>query len=315
MHLLKVDRENYIGQADPYILKANGKYYIYTTGHDGIYAYESPSLLDGWEFRGRVMTVEGHSDFWAPSVIEIDGTYYMYTSFEFYGDAPDKGGHRQTMHVATADNPLGPFENARQLLHPFSIDSHIVKNESGLFLFYSTNRFEGERIGTYIVVDRMLDPFTPEGKPQSVVVPTLDEDIYRKDRYKKGQHWHTIEGAFYFREGDWHYVMYSGNCFEQPTYYIGYARAKTDETDLTKIKFEKYPDDNTYCPVLAANEFEEGTGHHSMIKENGQWYAIYHARDYDDGLGADAFDARNARICRLEVKDGIITAKRFKDHI
>ncbi len=315
MHLLKIDKEHYLGQADPYILKANGRYYIYTTGHDGIYAYHSDSLFDGWEFYGRVMTVKDHEGFWAPSVIELEGKYYMYNSFEFYGDTPDKGGHRQTMFVTTADNPLGPFENPKQLLHPFSIDSHIVKNENGLFLFYSTNRFEGDRIGTYIVVDRMLDPFTPEGKPQTVVVPTLDEDIYMRDRYKKGEHWHTIEGAFYFREGDWHYVMYSGNCFEQPTYYIGYARAKTDETDLTKIKFEKYPDDSTFSPVLAANDFEEGTGHHSMIKENGQWYAIYHARDYNDGLGADAFDARNARICKLNVKDGIITAERYKDRL
>ena len=315
MHLLKIDKEHYLGQADPYILKANGRYYIYTTGHDGIYAYQSDSLFDGWEFYGRVMTVKDHEGFWAPSVIELEGTYYMYKSFEFYGDTPDKGGHRQTMFVTTADNPLGPFENPKQLLHPFSIDSHIVKNENGLFLFYSTNRFDGDRIGTYIVVDRMLDPFTPEGKPQTVVVPTLDEDIYMRDRYKKGEHWHTIEGAFYFREGDWHYVMYSGNCFEQPTYYIGYARAKTDETDLTKIKFEKYPDDSTFSPVLAANDFEEGTGHHSMIKENGQWYAIYHARDYNDGLGADPFDARNARICKLNVKDGIITAERYKDRL
>lgn len=315
MHLLTIDKANYRGQADPFIFKTNGRYYIYTTGHDGIYAYQSDKLTEGWEYYGRVMTVPEHEGFWAPSVIELDGTYYMYNSFEFYGDTPDKGGHRQTMFVTTSSSPLGPFENPKQLLHPFSIDSHIVKNEAGLFLFYSTNRFDGGRIGTYIVVDRMLDPFTPEGKPVPVVVPTLDEDIFRRDRYKKGEHWHTIEGAFYFYEDGWHYLMYSGNCYEQPTYYIGYARAKTDEQDLTKIKFEKYPDDRTYAPVMAANEFEEGTGHHSMIKEDGQWYAVYHARDYDDGLGASAFDARNARICKLHVKDGIITAERYKDRI
>ncbi len=315
MHLLKVDKSHYIGQADPYILKSGGRYYIYVTGHDGVYAYHSDSLFDGWKYYGIVMTVKDHKEFWAPSVIELDGTFYMYNSFEFYGDKPDKGGHRQTMFVSTSDSPLGPFENPKQLLHPFSIDSHIVKNESGLFLFYSTNRFDGERIGTYIVVDRMLDPFTPEGKPHTVVLPTLDEDIYRRDRYKKGEHWHTIEGAYYFFEDGWHYVMYSGNCFEQPTYYVGYARAKTDETDLTKIKFEKYPDDSTYCPVLAANEFEEGTGHHSLIKEDGQWYAVYHARDYNDNLGSTAYDARNARICKLNVNDGIITAERYKDRL
>ena len=315
MHLLNIDKENYIGQADPFIFKSKGRYYIYTTGHDGIYAYSSDSLFDGWKFEGMVLTDGRHDSWWAPSVIELDGKYYMYNSFEIEGYTPDKGGHRGAMHVSVADNPLGPFKVVKQLLQPFSIDSHVVQNEEGLWIFYSTNRFEGERIGTYIVVDKLLDPFTAEGKPVTVVEPTLDEDIYRRDRYKKGQHWHTIEGAFYFKEGDWQYVMYSGNCFEQPTYYIGYARAKTNETDLRKIKFEKYPDDKTYHPVIAANDFEEGTGHHSMIKENGQWYAVYHARDYEDGLGASAFDARNARICKLNVNDGIITAERDKDRI
>ena len=315
MQLLKIqnDGSKYIGQADPYILKSGGKFYIYVTGHDGIYAYHSKSLLEGWEYFGRVMTVPDHKSFWAPSVIELDGKFYMYNSIELTDGQKDQSGHTGAMHVSVADNPLGPFTGTKQILPPFSIDSHIVKNESGLYLFYSTNRHEGERIGTCIVVDKMLDPFTPSGNPTLVVEPTLDEDIYQRDRFKKGQHWHTIEGAFYFKEGDWQYVMYSGNCFEQPTYYIGYARAKTNETDLTKIKFEKYPDDKTYSPVLKANDFEEGTGHHSMIKENGQWYAIYHARDYD--YSENSFDARNARICRLNVKDGIITAERFKDHI
>lgn len=313
MQLLKTEKENYIGQADPFILESKGKYYIYTTGDDGIYAYYSDDLFSGWQFHGMVFTYEGGDSFWAPSVIELDGKYYMYCSFEYYDDEPDQGGHHQALFVSVSDSPLGPFTGAKQILHPFSIDSQIVKNESGLFLFYSTNRFEGDRIGTYIVVDKMLDPFTPEGNPVTVVEPTLDEEIFCRDRYKKGQHWHTIEGACYFREGDWQYVMYSGNCYLQPTYYIGYARAKTNETDLTKIKFEKYPDDNTYLPVLKANEWEEGTGHHSMIKKDGVWYAVYHARNVED----DGFegDRRNARICRLEVKDGIITARRFRDKV
>ena len=313
MQLLETKKENYIGQADPFILESGGRYYIYTTGDDGIYAYSSDDLLTGWQFHGMVFTVPGEHSFWAPSVIELDGTYYMYCSYEFFGDTPDQGGHREALFVSQADNPLGPFGQEKQILHPFSIDSQIVQNESGLYLFYSTNTFEGDRIGTYIVVDKMLDPYTPAGHPVPVVVPTLDEEIFRRDRYEKGQHWHTIEGACYFREGEWQYVMYSGNCYLQPTYYIGYARAKTDETDLTKIKFEKVPDDHTYAPVIRANDWEEGTGHHSVIKKDGVWYAVYHARNVED----DGFegDRRNARICRLEVKDGTITAHRYPDHI
>lgn len=313
MRLLKSDNSHYQGQADPFILKSNGRYYIYVTGHDAIYAYHSDDLFSNWQFYGQVMRVEGLCAFWAPSVIELDGKFYMYNSMEGSGVDADQGGHDGCMHVSVADNPLGPFRMVKRILPPFSIDSHIVRNEAGLFLFYSSNRFEGERVGTCIYVDKMLDPFTPAGEPVLVVAPTLDEDIYERDRYRAGQHWHTIEGAFYFREGDWHYLMYSGNCFEQPTYYIGYARAKCDELDLTKVKFEKYPDPDTYYPILKSNEFEEGTGHHSMIKEDGQWYAVYHARDYD--YGDSAFDARKARICKLHVQDGIITAERYPDRV
>ncbi len=165
MHLLKIDKDNYVGQADPYIIKSGGRYYIYTTGHDGVYAYQSDNLFDGWEYYGKVFSHGDLREFWAPSVIELDGKFYMYNSMEVYDCEPDQGGHRGAMFVSVADSPLGPFGNPKQILPPFSIDSHIVKNEAGLFLFYSTNEFEGERIGTHIVVDRMLDPIPRRASP------------------------------------------------------------------------------------------------------------------------------------------------------
>ncbi len=314
MRLLQDNAFGPRGQADPYILKSGGRYYIYVTGQDAVYAYHSDSLFSGWEYYGAVMTVEGHRAFWAPSVIELDGKYYMYNSFELNDGQADESGHTGAMHVTVSDSPLGPFTDAKQILAPFSIDSHIVKNESGLYLFYSSNKHEGERVGTCIYVVKMSDPYTVCGEPVLVVEPTLDEEIFQRDRFKKDQHWHTIEGAYYFNEGDWHYVMYSGNCYQKPTYYIGYARARSNEKDLRKIKFEKYPDKDTYLPVLCANDFEEGTGHHSLIKEDGVWYAVYHGRDYGI-VEAAGEDARNARICKLNVKDGVIKAERYKDHI
>ena len=45
MQLLETKKENYIGQADPFILESSGRYYIYTTGDDGIYAYSSDHRL------------------------------------------------------------------------------------------------------------------------------------------------------------------------------------------------------------------------------------------------------------------------------
>ena len=135
-----------------------------------------------------------------------------------------------------------------------------------------------------------------------------------KNRFKQGQHWHTLEGAFYFNEGDWHYLIYSGNCYQNEYYYLGYAVAKTAERDLTKIKFTKYPNENTYCPLISKNHFEAGTGHNSVIKDNGAWYAVYHGRDLvpDKRLTGDD---RTARICRLELDGEKLTAIRCEDKI
>ena len=313
MQLLKIDKDNYIGQADPYIIEYNGKYYIYTTGDDGLYAYSCETLTGDWQFEGQIFTLEGRESFWAPSVIHLDGKFYIYFSFEFYEDVPDQGGHHQAMHVAESDNPLGPFVLKNQIAHPFSIDSHIVKTDAGLFLFYSPNTFEGERIGTYIVVQKMKDPYTLEGEPVPVLKASLDEEIFCRDRYKKGQHWHTLEGAFWFQEGEWQYLMYSGGRYEDETYFVGYAAAKTTEQDLRKVKFQKMPDDTTYAPLLRSNDWEEGTGHNSVIKVDGQYYIVYHARNAEeDGLPGDR---RNARIAKMHVKDGVITVERYPDKL
>ena len=313
MQLLKIDKNNYIGQADPYIIEHEGKYYIYTTGDDGLYGYSCDTLLGDWKFEGQIFTLEGREHFWAPSVIYLDGKFYMYFSFEYYEDTPDRGGHHQAMHVAVSDNPMGPFTLGGQIAHPFSIDSHIVKTDAGLFLFYSPNTFEGERIGTHIVVQKMKDPYTLEGEPSVVLLASIDEEIFKRDRYKEGQHWHTLEGAFWFQEGEWQYLMYSGGRYEDETYFVGYAAAKTTEQDLRKVKFQKMPDENTYAPLLRSNDWEEGTGHNSVIKVDGQYYCVYHARNTEaDGLNGDR---RNARIAKMHVADGKITIERYPDHI
>ena len=311
MKLITAAKLQDYSQPDPYIIEANGKFYIYATGNDGVNVYRSDDLFGGYEYLGKTGAVEGKKEYWAPSVIELDGKFYMYVSC-----MPEKATdtHEQAMFVMTADKPEGPFENAKQILQPFSIDSHIVKNDAGLFLFYSMNDYQSAMGGTYIVVDRMLDPFTPEGKPVPVIRPSLKEELWAKARFRPDQDWYTIEGAFYFRKGDWHYVLYSGNCYENEYYFVGYAYAHTSENDLTKIKFQKYPSDDVYKPLLAKNEFEEGTGHNSVIEYNGEYYAVYHARDWKKKT-AGYTEYRTARICKLNVNGKEITVERYEDRV
>ena len=80
------------------------------------------------------------------------------------------------------------------------------------------------------------------------------------------------------------------------------------------MTFEKHTKDGAFDPVMIKNGFEEGVGHHSVLKLNGQYYAVYHGRDLTAGE-EDPADRRTARICRLTVRDGIITAERFSDRV
>lgn len=298
-------------QPDPFILEADGKFYIYCTSGHGVQAYKADSLTGEYKDIGKVFRLEGKKQFWAPSVIKTHGKYYMYVSCM---NDPEEDAHMQTMYVASSDSPEGPFVNAKPLIKPFSIDSHVVENESGLYIFYSTNDYEGERIGTYICVDKMTDPEHVAGHPVPVVKPTLDEEIFMKNRFSDDRDWHTLEGAFYFKEGDYQYVIYSGNCYQSKYYYLGYAVAKTNETDLTKVKFKKYPADNVYAPLIARNEFEEGTGHNSVIKYNGEYYVVYHGRD-KGVTEAPGEDKRTARICKLIVDGEKLTAVRKENSL
>jgi GH43 family beta-xylosidase len=301
-------------QPDPYIFEDNGMYYLYVTGGPGVEAYECESLDGVWRFKGTVCEFENCRDYWAPSIIKYEGTYYIYVSCS-------EGNSFEHMMVMSSKSPLGPFENRKELYNRFSIDSHIVQTPAGLFLFYAEDNKEGDKIGTRLFVDRILDPYTPANICREILTPDFDEEIFQRNRFGDGKDWYTLEGAFWFREGDWQYVMYSGGCFEDDTYHIGYTAAKTGETDLTKIDFVKHTVDGRFAPVLIKNEWEEGTGHHSVIKWKGDYYAIYHGRDYAPGgnyvakTGKNYREERTARVCRLHVKDGIITAERYENKL
>lgn len=249
----------------------------------------------------------GQKNCWAPCVIEIDGKYYMYYSSM---DADDEDEHGQTMRVAVSDSPGGEFRLVKNLLPPFSIDPHAVITPSGMYFFYCVNEYEAERVGTVVMCDKMTDPFTLEGNPVCVIRPTLDEEIYQRDRFKEGQHWHTIEGAFYFCVGNTHYLMYSGACHQNPTYFIGYSVAHgSPDADLRTLDWKKYPDDTTYAPLLSKNDFVEGMGHNSVIFDNGKCYIVYHGRDKEGRASREetAEDTRSARIDEMKIDGDVLS--------
>jgi len=298
---LKFDKPN-LSQPDPFIFADGGKYYIYATASSGVQAYSADDIYGEWKSEGVICTVEGWKYYWAPCIAKIGDTYYLYFSCQ-------KEGCFQFLHVASAKSPLGPFTNAKCLYERFSIDAHVVETKAGLFLWYAEDNTNTDRVGTRVFVDKLLDPMTPANICKEVIVPSFDEEIFKHNRFGDGKDWHTLEGPFYFREGEWQYVMFSGACYENDTYHIGYAAAKSDEEDLTKVDFVKHTDNGKWVPTMFRNDVEEGVGHHSVIKLDGEYYAIYHGRNVVSDPSDPSGDRRTARICKLHVKDGIITAE------
>ena len=287
-------------QPDPFMCEVEGGWAMYVTAFDGVEAYSSDSPFGTWKFEGVVCKVENAWRYWAPCIIRIGEWYYLYFSCT-------KEGRFEYLHVAKSKNPFGPFEDAHCMYDHFTIDAHVVQTKDGLFLWYAQNNPEDtEHPGTRVYVERLLDSCTPDGHPREVIVPTMLEE-------KSGENWYTIEGAFWVEHEGYQYVMYSAGSFMDDTYHIGYSYAKSSEQDLTKVDYVKYTRDGAFDPVLIKNELEEGTGHHSVICYEGQYYAVYHGRDVSENVGRMELDneKRTARICKLFFEDGKIRAERI----
>lgn len=289
---LTLKKESTRVNPDPFVLKYNGEYYCYASGIMGVPVLHSKDLVN-WIHIGFALKLEDQKDYWAPSVIYHNGIFYMYYS-TIRQDENDC--HREFMKVATAKSPIGPFMYQKTLFDNFSIDSHVIKNENGEFcLYYSTNDYNGisvQRPGTVILMDRLIDMMTPEGNPRLAVGPTIDQEIFERNRFGDGRDWHTIEGAYYLKRKGKHYLMYSGNAFVREDYFVGYSISEDGK------EWVKYPDAKTYRPILRRNAIVEGTGHNSVVRapNNVDDYIIYHGRETADVIDS----SKEQRTMRMD---------------
>ncbi len=218
--------------ADPFVLRHDGRYYAYGTAPGDGDGWRFPVLVSNdlvnWERAGYALHLEGEDHFWAPEVALADGKFYMYYS------SGDVEGKHQRLRVAVGDRPGGPFADCGVLLvpdQPFSIDAHPFRDADGQwYLFYCVDFLEQDgdhRIGTGIVVDRMLSMTELEGKPRLVARPHADWHLFllQRSMYDAVYDWHTVEGASLLRHEGRYYCFYSGGAWERENYGISYVIA------------------------------------------------------------------------------------------
>ncbi|QGR00359.1 carbohydrate-binding protein [Paenibacillus psychroresistens] len=114
------------GIGDPYVMKYNGVYYLYTSGGSsvGFKCWSSTDAVN-WTYAGLCSTESITVDGYAPEVFYWNGTFYMYTS-------PGGGGH----YVLTSTSPTGPFTVATSNLG-HSIDGSVFIEDNGNWYFLS----------------------------------------------------------------------------------------------------------------------------------------------------------------------------------
>lgn len=217
--------------ADPAVMEWNGEWYAYGTGEKdaALSSYRFPILHSrdffNWEPAGFALEPSADlpfTEYWAPEVVERDGTFYLYYA-----------GNRR-MRVAQAGSPLGPFKDCGIELFPdlpFSIDGHPFKDpDTGeWYLFFAQDFLDVERVGTGLSVVRLGDDMkSVDGPVQTVLTAFADWQIYERNRemYGKVYDWHTVEGPWVVKRDGLYYCFYSASNWQTPQYGVGYAVAE-----------------------------------------------------------------------------------------
>jgi arabinan endo-1,5-alpha-L-arabinosidase len=266
--------------ADPFVLRHATGYTMYGTAPEAmadgrLFQQLTSDDLSAWTDAGGALEPLAEAlpgtEYWAPEVVAIDGVYWMYYS-------AGKGDTAHHLRVATAAAPTGPFRDLGVDLTPdlpFAIDpSPFLDADGAWWLYFATDRLQGERPGTVIAVAR-LTTTTSLGEHRIVLTATADWQRYESDRpiYGGVYDWHTLEGPQVIRHEGRYWRCYSAGNWHNHGYGVGLATS-----DHPDGPWQPYGDGATFLNSAATGLI--GPGHNSLLTDReGADYAAFHAWD------------------------------------
>ena len=217
---LTLENGNITEVGDPFIMRWNGKYYLYPSARNlGVLCFVSDDLVN-WSKPVVVAPLDEYtSNGYAPEVVYYNGSFYMCES---------QGGKGH--YIFKADNPLGPFTRiSGNLLR--GIDGSFYVDGDGELYFMHTSTASGLSYAKVNDIEGGL-------KEESEVFETISRTINSATSSMNG--W--TEGPGVFRRGDYYYLTYTGNHVSSIGYKVAYSYLKADKIDYTK--FESLEDQN-----------------------------------------------------------------------
>jgi beta-xylosidase len=242
--------------ADPAALVHNGKMYIYS-GHDEAPEREQRYVMNEWLVfsSSDLKTWTEHpvplkvtdfkwakADAWASQVIEHNGKFYWYTAVE-HGTIPGKA-----IGVAIADNPLGPFKDAKGsalITNDMTKGATIGWDDIDPSVFIDTDGQAYLFWGNTACYYAKLKPNMIEldGEIKQVQLPTK-----------------FTEAPYIHKRNNTYFLSYSID-FPEKTVYA------TSKSIHGPWKFER---------LICENAGNSNTNHHAIVDFKGQSYFVYH---------------------------------------
>jgi hypothetical protein len=243
--------------ADPTLKKFGDTYYLYTST-DGIGACEGWTQV--WISKDMVNWVNYKMNWnpkdmnWAPDCMEKDGKYYLFYNYPCMTFA------------AEGDSPVGPWKPYEE--KPFipdkfvppviTLDFQSFQDDDGATYGYFTTWAGNNDAGTgWVKFNDDMKTFESKGR-----IPYHQlEGI--------------MEGPYMLKRKGKYYMMYSNASCHDATYNVRYSIHNAGPTAATGWI---YGQNN---PILSSDVPRKihGTGHHSVLQENDDYFMIYHRHD------------------------------------
>ena len=275
--------------ADPFVLKAAGRYYAFATG-DLTYNIQvsiSDNLVE-WSPRQEALpklpiwqpSAKGLT--WAPEVVETSAGFVLHYT------ARDVQAGRQCLAVAVSAAPEGPYvdSSAGPLTCQYdlggSIDSSPFEDADGQrYLLWKS---DGNCCGIpvrFFIADLSSDGLKLESKASVIEGLVVD----------KGWERTLIEApTLYLRDGVY-FMFYSANDYNSRNYAMGYATATAVAGPYADAV--ENPILSTTVPFGSPPGSPAGPGHQSIVlDDDGDPWLVYHA--WDSGLIGDSIGGRRA---------------------
>ncbi|KKF92057.1 putative arabinan endo-1 5-alpha-L-arabinosidase A [Ceratocystis platani] len=200
------------------IIDSAGKYWRFSTGGK-IAIHTAPSLTGPWEYNGAaipngsIINLDGKDDLWAPEVIKVGDTYYMFYSVSSFGSQASAIGVATSKTLGTGSwQDLGRSGVSSKAGSSYNaIDASLTMIGSDYYMTFGS-------FWKDIYQVKMTNPPTKVASGQSSV-----QVVYNKDDT-------AIEGASLFKNGKYYYMFYSqGQC-------CGYDKSKPAAGKEYRIK-------------------------------------------------------------------------------